>query len=153
MYPTKELNEMENKETPVNQNSNETPTIKTNNAFRPHNQSRKCTDIFCTIIFIIFCLGEVAIVIVAHVFGNPLLLLYPRDSQGDLCGYHYPTKPHLLYFDIVECARMGASVFVTGCRSPQVCVEKCPTAYSTYLTSVAIESIFGMKILNYSKSC
>ena len=145
MYPTGELQEMQNLPTSPRNSISEQPPRAPISTAKTRPRTHGCTDVFCLVIFIIFCIVEVAIAVVALAYGNPWLLLYPRDSQGDLCGYDYPTKQNLLFFDIVQCARMGPTVFVAGCQTPQVCVSSCPTEYSTYWTSEAIELLNGMQ--------
>ena len=36
-------------------------------------------------------------------------------------------KPYLIFFDISKCASLNS--FTSGCPTPQVCVERCPTEY------------------------
>ncbi|KAK7504491.1 hypothetical protein BaRGS_00004357, partial [Batillaria attramentaria] len=91
-------------------------------------KKRSCTDIICCLIFLIFVLGLLAVGAYAYVWGDPKLLLYPMDSEGNLCGLgDKKGKENLFFFDLPQCARMGPAVFVNGCPTTQVCVSQCPT--------------------------
>jgi solute carrier family 44 (choline transporter-like protein), member 2/4/5 len=84
-----------------------------------------CTDIICTIIFLIFIIAFVGLSIFSYVNGSPSNLILPRDSYGSMCGEGIQKdKKFLLYFDLVKCLRVSAAI--TGCSTPQVCVEACP---------------------------
>ncbi|RUS83397.1 hypothetical protein EGW08_008818 [Elysia chlorotica] len=99
---------------------------------------RSCTDVICCLIFIIFIAGLVVVAYFAFLYGDPELLIYPEDSDGNLCGLgSYKDKKYLFFFDLVKCGRMGPGVFVNGCPTPQVCVEECPTENYVYLQNVA----------------
>lgn len=91
-------------------------------------RNRSCTDIICCLIFFIFVLGLLAVGLYAYVWGDPKTLLYPMDSDGNLCGYgNLKGKDKLFFFDLVQCGRMGPGIFVNGCPTPQVCVSECPS--------------------------
>lgn len=55
-------------------------------------------------------------------------LLVPTDSEHRKCGVDNSVidKPHLLFFDLEKC--IDARVPLFGCKTTQVCVEKCPTS-------------------------
>lgn len=62
-------------------------------------------------------------------------LLVPTDSSGRKCGVDNSVnkKPYLLFFNLERC--IDARVPLFGCKTPQVCVENCPTTtfiYSEY---------------------
>ncbi|KAL5013099.1 hypothetical protein ScPMuIL_011650 [Solemya velum] len=84
----------------------------------------------------------ITISVVAYARGNPEKLLYPTDDGGHICGFDagYTEKPNVVYFDILACAAMGASVITMGCPTPQVCVKECPTYYYSYLYTKALET-------------
>ncbi|XP_014770495.1 choline transporter-like protein 2 isoform X2 [Octopus bimaculoides] len=87
--------------------------------------NRSCTDIICCIIFIIFIVAFAAVAIFAYVKGDYKLLLYPMDSENNLCGLgNMKDKPYLLFSDITRC--ISPIVFLMGCPTPQICVKKCP---------------------------
>ena len=87
-----------------------------------------CTDIICLILFIIFCLAQLVLSILIYIQpGDPRNLLYPHDSDGNLCS---GSTSNLFYFNIVEC--ISASALVTGCTSATTCVSSCPTSIYYY---------------------
>ncbi|XP_061169654.1 choline transporter-like protein 2 isoform X3 [Saccostrea echinata] len=91
-------------------------------------KNRSCTDIICCLLFVIFIVGLVVVAYFAFKYGDPRLLVYPVNSNNEICGYGKQTgKPNLLFFDLIACGRMGAGVFVKGCPTPQICVAACPT--------------------------
>lgn len=103
---------------------------------------RSCTDIICCLLFFVCILGGLAVGVYAYVWGDPKLLLYPVDSNGNLCGFgDNRGKENLFFFDLTKCASMGPGVFVNGCPTPQVCVSACPTENFFYLSSAASKLI------------
>ena len=53
--------------------------------------------------------------------GNPYLLVYPSNSEGQICGRgEHQGKPNLLFFDLSRCVRLSAAL--AGCPTPQVCL-------------------------------
>ncbi|XP_055898138.1 choline transporter-like protein 2 isoform X2 [Biomphalaria glabrata] len=110
--------------------------IKYDPSFKGPINNRSCTDIICCIIFIIFLMGMAVVSIVGYARGDPIRLIYPTDSHGNICGYgKYSDKPYLFFFDLVTCAKLGPAV-VTGCPTPQVCVKECPSSNFVYVHSV-----------------
>jgi choline transporter-like protein 2/4/5 len=78
-------------------------------------------------VFVFFLGGLLAVVVVAFVYGNPLVLANAVDSEGRICGVgRMKNRPYLFTFDLVVCSRMGVGIFVQGCPTPQVCVSECP---------------------------
>ncbi|KAK3576036.1 hypothetical protein CHS0354_005192 [Potamilus streckersoni] len=102
--------------------------------FRGPIKNRSCTDVLCCLIFIIFVLGLGVVGYFGFTYGDPRLLLYPVNSEKELCGFgKYRTKPNLFFFDLVTCGRMGPGVFVDGCPTPQVCVSECPSSLFVFV--------------------
>ncbi|KAH8851205.1 Choline transporter-like protein 2 [Schistosoma japonicum] len=89
-------------------------------------QNRTCTDIPCCVVFLIFVIGFLAVTLWSFAMGDYALLLYPTDSHGRVCGRDVHDKPYLLFFDLIVCVKLGPSVVVTGCPTPQVCLSSCP---------------------------
>ncbi|CAC5373360.1 SLC44A2_4_5 [Mytilus coruscus] len=101
--------------------------------FKGPIKNRSCTDIICCLLFLIFIGGLVVVAIFAFKYGDPKLLLYPVNSDNELCGYgNQIGKNYLFFFDLVSCGRMGVGVFVTGCPTPQICVAECPGSNFVY---------------------
>ncbi len=116
-------------------------TVKREEFQMPHQKRRGCTDIFCIIIFAVFCIVQALVCVIGYTYGNPLLLIAAKDSNGSFCGIDKEVKemPYLIYFDLIECAQMGAALLWSGCPTPQVCVTKCPQEYFHYLVADAME--------------
>ncbi|XP_050389087.1 choline transporter-like protein 2 [Patella vulgata] len=107
-------------------------------------KNRSCTDVLCCIIFFVFIAGMLACSILGYVHGDPIKLIYPTDSDGNICGYGaYSNKPMLMFFDLLQCAKMGAGVITFGCPTPQVCVANCTSSYYVYLETIALETANG----------
>ncbi|XP_065576123.1 choline transporter-like protein 2 isoform X1 [Artemia franciscana] len=89
-------------------------------------KNRSCTDIICLLLFLFFLGGWGIVGYFAFTTGHPEQLIYPTDSNGNLCGrtQGYENKTKLFFFDLSRCA--SPTVVLTGCPTPQVCVEKCP---------------------------
>jgi len=87
-----------------------------------------CTDILCTILFLVFITGLVVISIFAYMNGKPAELLLPKDSYGRKCGKDADVadKKLLLFHDLTKCLQIRIPF---GCATPQVCVSQCPDDY------------------------
>lgn len=102
--------------------------------FKGPIKNRSCTDVICCFLFLLCILATIVISCIGFAHGDPYRLVYPTDSQGDICGLgELQDRPNLFFFDLVTCARLGPAV-VTGCPTPQVCVEKCPSKNTVYMT-------------------
>uniref|UniRef100_A0A8D0GD73 Choline transporter-like protein n=2 Tax=Sphenodon punctatus TaxID=8508 RepID=A0A8D0GD73_SPHPU len=67
--------------------------------------------------------------------GDPRKVIYPTDSRGQFCGQQgtpNENKPFLFYFNIMKCAS-PLVLLEFQCPTTQICVEKCPERYLTYL--------------------
>uniref|UniRef100_A0A0N4ZWB9 Choline transporter-like protein n=1 Tax=Parastrongyloides trichosuri TaxID=131310 RepID=A0A0N4ZWB9_PARTI len=101
------------------------------------NAERNCTNKFSLIIFIICIIGWILIAYYAFSTNNFKRVVYPSDSSGRICGtkkagvYDLTDKPYLLFFDLTKCVSWAS--FLSGCPTKQVCVNKCPNKYFTYL--------------------
>ncbi|KAF5306741.1 hypothetical protein FQA39_LY01499 [Lamprigera yunnana] len=86
---------------------------------------RSCTDIICLLLLLVFIGCWIGIGLYAFIQGDINHLLVPKDSQGALCGVdkHVKNKPYLFFFDLTKCLQ---PIPFSGCRTTQVCVEKCP---------------------------
>ncbi|KAH9500275.1 hypothetical protein Btru_073599 [Bulinus truncatus] len=89
---------------------------------------RSCTDVFCCVIFALFLIGLIATALYAFSYGDPVMLVYPQDSKGNLCGLGpYANKKYLFMFDLLDCKKLGPAVSLVGCPTSQdICIEKCP---------------------------
>ncbi|XP_036168858.1 choline transporter-like protein 2 isoform X2 [Myotis myotis] len=99
--------------------------------------NRGCTDIICCVFLLLAIVGYVAVGIIAWTHGDPRKVIYPTDSRGEFCGQKgtkNANKPFLFYFNIVKCAS-PLVLLEFQCPTPQICVEKCPNRYLTYLNA------------------
>nr|VZH98909.1 unnamed protein product [Spirometra erinaceieuropaei] len=88
--------------------------------FRGPAASRSCTDVFCCIVFLVFIMGLAVVAGWSYIFGDYRRIILPKDSQGKVCGVDYPDKPNLVFFDLMQCFRMGQNITHFGCPTPQV---------------------------------
>lgn len=90
-------------------------------------KSHGCTDLICLVIFIIFIGLLVTLSVFAYSNGDPSSLILPHDSQGRVCGRDpgLEDRRYLFYFDITRCLSVLSAV--SGCPTPQICVDSCPT--------------------------
>nr|XP_012646089.2 choline transporter-like protein 2 isoform X1 [Microcebus murinus] len=98
---------------------------------------RGCTDVICCVFLLLAIVGYVAVGIIAWTHGDPRKVIYPTDSRGEFCGQRgtkNANKPYLFYFNIVKCAS-PLVLLEFQCPTPQICVEKCPDRYLTYLNA------------------
>nr|XP_002126506.1 choline transporter-like protein 5 [Ciona intestinalis]XP_018668803.1 choline transporter-like protein 5 [Ciona intestinalis] len=109
--------------------------------FKGPIKKRSCTDILCCLLFFVFIIGYIVIGLFAWLNGDPVILLFPTDNQGRICGLNYGDldlrgKSNLFYFDITKCAS-AATLINFQCQTTQICVSSCPDTYWTYLPDVA----------------
>ena len=81
-------------------------------------KDRSCTDIICLALFLVFIAGLVVISIFAYTNGNPRLLLYPVDSDGNrfaLGSFFFCFRQFLAcYRQFLSCSRKFLACFL--CR-------------------------------------
>lgn len=99
--------------------------------FKGPLKNRSCTDIICLFLFVFFLVGWGIVAFFAYRNGNPERLIYPTDSQGNICGKApFEDKKYLYFFDITKCLQRaykpGDLLPSLICNTPQVCVERCP---------------------------
>lgn len=91
---------------------------------------RKKPELKCVVFFPpFFVCDEIRIAIKS---GDLDRLLVPTDSKGRKCGVDNSVidKPYLLFFNLENC--IDPRVPLYGCKTPQVCVQKCPTTSFIY---------------------
>ncbi|XP_047500842.1 choline transporter-like protein 2 isoform X2 [Penaeus chinensis] len=111
--------------------------LKYDPEFKGPIKGRSCTDILCLLLFLAFLVGWGVVAGFAATSGDPSRLLYPTDSFGRVCGKDpgLEDKKFLFFFDLTKCA--SPKVIATGCPTPQVCVEKCPSKNWFYMSETA----------------
>lgn len=82
--------------------------------------------------FVVFSLCSSHVSCAAINNGDLDRLLVPTDSKNRKCGVDNSVidKPFLLFFNLEEC--IDPRVPLNGCKTPQVCVEKCPSTSFIY---------------------
>lgn len=111
----------------------------------PVTKKRSCTDPLCFLLFLAFIAGWVAVAVMGFMGGDISKVLYPTDSDGNICGAPgtlMADRKALLMFDLSQC--LNPAVLVTGCQTPHVCVEKCPDDNFSPLAEIKKPSPFGM---------
>ncbi|XP_016977108.2 choline transporter-like 2 [Drosophila rhopaloa] len=93
----------------------------------PRQRDRSCTDVPCLLLFALFLAGWGFIAQFAIKTGDLNKLLVPTDSFNRKCGMDSGVinKQNLFFFDLNQC--IDPIVPLTGCPTPQVCVETCPS--------------------------
>jgi len=88
-------------------------------------KKRSCTDIPCLLLFIAFLCGWGSVAFYGLHNGNISKVIYPTDSQGNICGRGvFSDHRMLLMFDMTQC--LNPAILVEGCLTPKVCVNRCP---------------------------
>lgn len=89
--------------------------------FHGPTHDRKCTDVFCLLILVISWAAMTFLGVQALMSGDPRLLLYPLDFEGNVCGTDFVRNgtgrdmtdyPYIVYIN-----NFGGGV----------CVESCPS--------------------------
>ncbi|XP_078496353.1 choline transporter-like protein 2 [Lissotriton helveticus] len=105
--------------------------------FKGPVKERGCTDIICCILPVICIIGYFIVGIVAWTHKDPRKVIYPTDSRGQFrgqAGTPNENKPFLFYFNIIKCAS-PLVLLEFQCPTTQICVEKCPDRYMTYIAA------------------
>ncbi|KJE92111.1 choline transporter-like protein [Capsaspora owczarzaki ATCC 30864] len=99
--------------------------------FKGPIHNRKCTDVPCCLLFIVFWIGMIIIAAFGFANGDPFRLINPVDSMGNICGElndglygDQRNNSYLFFFDITKCDPVNLNCLQTT----QVCVPECPTA-------------------------
>ncbi|XP_061746371.1 choline transporter-like protein 5-A [Nerophis ophidion] len=107
---------------------------KFNASFRGPVHKRRCTDVFCCLLFILVLIAYAGLGLVAWLHGDVRKLLRPANSFGEFCGQKGTSnakKPNVFYFNIFECA--GPALLINlHCPTTQICVSECPDRLATY---------------------
>ena len=87
------------------------------------DSKRKCTDCCCCIFFIIFLLACGFVGYLGFSGGNPKVILYPYDDDGNQCGQDKLKDYKYLYF---YDAKGDLLNFLDEQSVSVVCVKECP---------------------------
>ncbi|KAG1686556.1 hypothetical protein DVH05_006458 [Phytophthora capsici] len=100
-------------------------------------QHRKCRDVFCCLLFVVYWIGMIIVAVVALQTGEPLSLIYGKDYTGAVCGdgafvnARFTAYPRLNE-DLLVAAANGVSP--SNAKFFGICVENCPIAGSKICT-------------------
>ena len=96
--------------------------IKTELGAGPFSE-RRCTDIFCCLIFTLFLVGMGFVSGYGFMYGHPDKLLSPIGGDGNICGVSpgFEEYPYLFIADINEALKDSTTMFMFG-----TCVKACP---------------------------
>nr|XP_054769652.1 choline transporter-like protein 2 [Lytechinus pictus] len=100
---------------------------------------RGCTDVICCILFLACFAGLFVVGYLAWTQGNPLTLIKPTDTLGNICGYSdtVTDKPYLYFFNFLDCLSYSTLLNIK-CATTQICVSSCPNYTAAPYTSVAL---------------
>eukprot|EP00927_Polykrikos_kofoidii_P084866 TRINITY_DN9065_c0_g1_i1.p1 TRINITY_DN9065_c0_g1~~TRINITY_DN9065_c0_g1_i1.p1 ORF type:complete len:764 (+),score=69.37 TRINITY_DN9065_c0_g1_i1:91-2382(+) len=92
---------------------------------------RRCTNVPCLLLFVLFCGGFVALYFSVRDCGSLKHLQHGRDHYGRLCGYHADVEhlSNVFFPDLGTDIQIDSSLT----RLYGICVSECPVARSTVL--------------------
>ncbi|XP_041482144.1 choline transporter-like protein 2 isoform X2 [Lytechinus variegatus] len=107
--------------------------------FKGPIENRGCTDVICCILFLACFAGLFVVGYLAWTQGNPLTLIKPTDTLGNICGYSdtVTDKPYLYFFNFLDCLSYSTLLNIK-CATTQICVSSCPNYTAAPYTSVAL---------------
>ena len=87
------------------------------------DELRRYHDICCTIFFILFVGGCIAVAILGFYNGNPSKLLYGYDEDGKACGHDdgYEMYPYLYFYSSINNSNNSKETIINA-----FCVKECP---------------------------
>ena len=128
----------------------------------PVTQKRKCTDLYCVILFLLFWCVEIFVTGVALQYGNGKRMLYAKDYNGDLCGGKLFPDRKFTYFprlneDMLEAAvnlassgKSPADITFDDIKFFGVCMSYCPMAGDIVCTYGTGPNTEEQDIVDYS---
>ena len=94
----------------------------------PVEKPRRCTDIFCCILFSAVVLGMFVLAFYGYINGNPWKLIAPIDGESRICGYTEGLEDYgHLYLGKIDEAAAPTSLGTFDVFNYGVCVKECPT--------------------------
>ena len=88
------------------------------------DESRKCRDCICCIIFLLFFIGCIIIALLGFFMGQPEKILYSYDEDGNACGYDEGFQDYkmLYFYNVIEnLKKLEVTKIVNA-----FCVKECP---------------------------
>uniref|UniRef100_A0A1B6ECV3 Choline transporter-like protein n=1 Tax=Clastoptera arizonana TaxID=38151 RepID=A0A1B6ECV3_9HEMI len=117
--------------------------------FNGPRKNRSCTDILCLLLFVVFLVAWGFIGMYAYKTGDITTLTVPVDSYRQRCGKDadVKNKTFLFFFDMSVC--LSAQTVWDGCKTPQVCVSKCPD----YFWIADVDTTYNQVVVNKYLIC
>ncbi|KAF0699844.1 Aste57867_9620 [Aphanomyces stellatus] len=106
------------------------------------NSSRKCRDVLCCVVFLVFWLGMAILAIVGVANGTPQRLLYGTDFTGQVCGTGTNATASLIYYPRINddmTTQAAKGVPPLDMKFYGLCVTKCPVV-GDYICAYAAEA-------------
>ena len=95
-------------------------------------KNRRCTDVLFTLIFLAFWVGMVYAGAYGFSKGDPRILVYGTDYQGNLCGKGALEDFKVRYFvNPYEVLEAGNTAGANIKDAKSICLKACPAASST----------------------
>lgn len=93
----------------------------------PVDKPRRCTDIFCCMLFTATFVGMIVCSFIGYISGDPWKLVAPIDGDSKICGWSegYEEYSHLYIGDIENA--LGGFISAIDVFDYGVCVKECPT--------------------------
>ncbi|OQS06453.1 choline transporter [Thraustotheca clavata] len=106
------------------------------------NSTRKCRDVLCCLLFLVFWIGMAIVAILGLTNGEPKNLIYGTDFNGSVCGLGSQSSSNLTYYpritqDMVAQAAKGIQPL--DMKFYGLCVSTCPKV-GNYICSYAAEA-------------
>ena len=114
------------------------------------DDKRKCRDCCCCIIFIIFLCGCVVTCVLGAHYGNPDIILYPYDEDGNQCGQKDLKEYKYLYFyNTLNNIKDGNISNIINA----VCVKECPDDINTDSPDITIPIVLSCWPTQNNQKC
>ena len=92
----------------------------------PVDKPRRCTDIFCCLLFTATFVGMIICSFIGYISGDPWKLIAPIDGNNNICGWTegYEEYEHLYIGDIENA--LGGIIDSVDVFDYGLCVKECP---------------------------
>ena len=98
------------------------------------NRNRRCTDILFLLLYVAFMVAFFIIGIVGFVGGDPRILLYGTDYEGNLCTEDLPVRYWVNPLEIYELTQATHTYDMKDVKS--ICLKDCPSTGASRLNWV-----------------
>ena len=111
------------------------------------DENRKCRDVLCCIIFFVFLLACVFVGLYSYDKGDPNIILFPYDDDGNQCGRGLYKDYKYIYF---YKAKEDAKKVKLGSALSAFCVSDC---FQEKLSDTETEKVFDCKPTKLKTDC